>query len=451
MAPFRKSSAVWGQIVFVERLVLVVKMGAGCLLMAVMSKTYCLRLPWRTASMNQGADANLTNVGQWVEIETSVREGCRSMVTCSFKVRLLLASMLLPAPLLANPISGGTPPSHSQGADGAQVASKIDKAVETLDPVKYVGCQVEKDQVPKRYKGGYCLHDEVDGPSICVDATAKGRGATKRFNFRGDVFTAGETLTVFVKTDLTNRVHFALCRSNDTVNSVTGTAADTGLGTVVAGVTKRGAKKKTVGVARYDVKIFKPGQFKTFVEVVKNDGAQVIAPTEKTVRTVGKYSQALHFGLGATMLHAGNVSYRTETRQGSQQRELVAEDRENIAMDLMIGYTPYIFGRPADGCRGFGCFSPYVGLALMQLEQSPRFFRGVYGGIDYELHDTLSIAFVAGLRRTDVPREDYEVGAPIGNDADPSIDGWRLSYGIMLNLSPSVLKSAIKAKKEIGL
>ncbi len=356
---------------------------------------------------------------------------------------------------LAVAVSLGAGTAWSQNLGGT--SNTAQKTIEQRE-FSYDNCDVARHRPPSPRKvgfSGWCPGSDADGPVICVDATPMGNGSTRHYGLRGDTMDAGDTLQIFVRTLMTDEVDFSVCKVTGGGGAdLVGMPLEVNKGTKVV---KRGggdsSPKVKVGVVQHEFKTYKSLRLKARVEVFTKSGNKRArrAFHEQTVTTVGKYSQALHIGIGAFMLHAGNVTYETGKRQGSQQTELIAEDQENVAVDILVGYTPYIGGRPEDGCRGFGCFAPYFGLSLIKLAADPTLLNGFYGGLDYELHDTLSIAFVAGLRRTQVPREDYSVGAPIDADSKPTIEGWRLSYGVMFNLSPTLLKDAVDQRKALGV
>jgi len=165
------------------------------------------------------------------------------------------------------------------------------------------------------------------------------------------------------------------------------------------------------------------------------------------------YFGAFRTGIAAVFWPAVDYRYEAVVRPGSEQREIAtATDRPPFAnVEFVVGYTLYLPPHRTYPHENFWCdvWGIYLGFGLLEIDENTKnpvtAFKSYYAGVDFEPHENFSIVLAAVARQVDRLKSYQTIGQPLADSAEPALDDdWRFSGAILINLSPSLFKTAMK-------
>lgn len=154
------------------------------------------------------------------------------------------------------------------------------------------------------------------------------------------------------------------------------------------------------------------------------------------------YLGAVRLGLGAVGGHAVDRAYEARSVGGSSQKEIAAKTRQDVDLELVLGYSAYLSPRGyVTGCYPW-CFGPYVGVGILnQGATALETLKSLHAGLEWEPTPNFAIALTGVARRVTRLADGYQVGSPVGDDV-PTVTRYELGYGVVFSLSPEFFRVA---------
>jgi hypothetical protein len=165
------------------------------------------------------------------------------------------------------------------------------------------------------------------------------------------------------------------------------------------------------------------------------------------------YSGALRVGYGVGWVNHLGRNYSTRKIPGSDFADVVDNGGAPLAMDLVIGYAPFLFDR-SNGGRYYGLsdapytrWAPYFALSALSANVSGKvdWLRSVYVGLEYELLPGSSLAVALSGRRVDALANGLYVGLPVADGTSLTKTTYQFGLGVVFNFTPFFFQFASSA------
>jgi len=196
-------------------------------------------------------------------------------------------------------------------------------------------------------------------------------------------------------------------------------------------------------------KTFAPRIAGQALNLVVNVGSRDSEPRTNTLEFFVEttYVGAIRVGVAGIFLGGLDATYKIGMVGNSQQAEIVAQQRPDVDVDIVVGYAAYFDpgGRGVNGCSMKPwCFAPYVGIGILSpTADGVNWLKSVHLGLEWEPVPNFSVAVTAAVRRAERLADGYKVGAPIQMGSDiPTRDAWEVGLGVVINVSPDLFKFA---------
>ena len=165
------------------------------------------------------------------------------------------------------------------------------------------------------------------------------------------------------------------------------------------------------------------------------------------------YGGALRLGLGGVWAPSLGHNYSAKATGMSNLAQIVDSDASAVAMDLVIGYAPFLFNRDnrfggrVYNSERFWRWAPYFGIGAISSSggSKPEWLRSIYFGFEYELTPGSSLAIAGVIRRVDELANTYKEGdvVPVGMTITDTT--FKLGAAIVFNFTPAFFKFATTA------
>ena len=333
-------------------------------------------------------------------------------------------------------------------SDVVVAANMRDKLKELPDGCVFVERTVREKR--KRKRRNWC-QATGGGATVCMelDAFGKSRVVNVLGVRRGSV-KAGAPVHLVVRAPTGGRVALVVCDGDKEADL----GARTGAKATRGGDAKRGGDSSFgLGEPEHIVTAtFYPRNAGTLVTqaVLSTPSGAVLDSTGQSLEAESTYSSAVYVGMSIMLGAAVDLEYKGVKVPGSRQSEIVATKATPVDVDLTLGFTPFIGGQRADGCFGTECIAPYFGIGLYS-PKTKEVLKSVLLGFNYQITKSLSLSGVGVLRRVSVLSKGYHVGMAVDDNTSFTTKTWKLGWGIVMNLSPDILKTGLDAYRDKDL
>jgi len=156
------------------------------------------------------------------------------------------------------------------------------------------------------------------------------------------------------------------------------------------------------------------------------------------------YLGALRFGIGAVFAGASDMSYEARQVDGSSQKEVTATSGGIADFEVVVGAAPFVFDLPngRGAVTSGAAFAPYLGFGVLSVSSGGEvgFLKSIHLGLELEFAQNFSLAATFVIRRVDRLPEDLQIGSAVRDGTVPTTATIGFGPGLVINVSPDVLK-----------
>ncbi|HRC58081.1 MAG TPA: hypothetical protein PKU97_19290 [Kofleriaceae bacterium] len=149
--------------------------------------------------------------------------------------------------------------------------------------------------------------------------------------------------------------------------------------------------------------------------------------------------------VGVSAIYDGSLGdhYTTRQQPAGELHEIVNLGGSAGAIEMVVGYAPFLTPRTFTDAKPYYRFSPYLGLGVLSsTSDGVQWLRSVYLGAEFDLAQGCSVALTGVLRRSEYLADGLAVGDMVAKDTDVTKSGLSLGVGLVFNFTPEFLTFA---------